>query len=126
MPAPITKTLPIQVHFVRHDWELQQAAALRLEAYSRHLPGLSPDVGKPDALDAHPACKVLVAKDKATGAVIGTMRLYANTHGPLGIEKACPLPEYVTNSLSIEPTRLAVQASSLGTLAKTALFKASH
>lgn len=126
MPAPITEILPIQVHFVRHDEELQQAAALRLQAYSRHLPGLPPEVGLPDALDRHPACKVLVAKDKSTGAVIGTMRLYLNLFGPLGVESACPLPEYITSSLSMEPTRLAVQASPLGTLAKTALFKALY
>jgi hypothetical protein len=126
MSEPNVHILPFHVHRVHNEAQLHQAAALRLEAYSRHLEGLSPEVGLPDALDRDPACCVFVARHKSDGRTLGTLRIHANIDGPLGIEKACPLPDCMTQALTVEPTRLAVEASALGTQAKTALFKALY
>ena len=89
--------------------DLRDAAALRAEAYGHHLPAMATTLAEPDLLDHQPGTVVLVCRDKASGAVVGTARIQRNHPQPLLIERSLALPEPIASATRAEITRLAVR-----------------
>ena len=123
--TPSTSTLSFTLQAVRHAGDLLDACAVRAGAYGHHLPELQQAFALPDALDHRPGTCVLLCRDKASGAAIGTARIQASDHGPLLIEQSLRLPPLLAQHRRAEITRLSVSAGA-DPLAKLALMKASY
>ena len=67
---------------------------------------------------------MLLAESKADGSPVGTLRLHLGL--PLPLETSVTLPPWLQRATRAEATRLGVQASPEGRLARNALFKACY
>jgi hypothetical protein len=105
-----TSELSFTVRIARDDAELREACALRARAYGHHLPGLAQALAEPDGIDRSRGSLVLVCRDKASGALVGTARLQRNVGQPLPIEASWPLPAALAGLTRAEITRLAILA----------------
>ena len=105
-----TSELSFTVRIARDAAELREACTLRAQAYGHHLPGLAQALAEPDAIDRSRGTVVLVCRDKASGALVGTARLQRNAGAPLPIEASLPWPAALANLPRAEITRLAILA----------------
>jgi len=105
-----TSDLSFTVRIARDDAELREACALRAQAYGHHLPGLAQALVEPDGIDRSRGSLVLVCRDKASGALVGTARLQRDAGQPLPIEASLPLPAALAGMTRAEITRLAILA----------------
>lgn len=119
-------TLPLTVRPAVNAIDLRRAAALRHEAYARHVPTFADGLREPDLADADPATLVLLAESKADGRTVGTLRIQHNRWQRLPLEASVALPAWLQHRRLAEATRLGVQASALGAVARDALFKACY
>ncbi len=103
--------------------DLADVAELRAAAYGHHVPGLATSLAEPDPIDQQPGTVVLLCRDKASGAAIGTARIQRNHPLPLQIERSVRLPQRLTADPRVEFTRLAVRPGA-DPLVRAMLFKA--
>ena len=85
----------------REDWEA--AIAIRRRIYHADC---GYDVEVPDEYDAR--SWLFVAEDRATGEVVGTMRVTPRWAGPLEAEEYFTLPRYLRTPMALEITRFAI------------------
>lgn len=124
-PPQSTATLSFTLDVVHDAADLLDACAVRADAYGHHLPELQQAFALPDALDSLPGTCVLLCRDKASGAALGTARIQSSADGPLLIEQSVALPAQLAAHSRAEITRLSVTAGS-DPLVKLALMKASY
>ncbi|MCW5662699.1 MAG: hypothetical protein KIT35_02590 [Piscinibacter sp.] len=103
-----TSMLPFTLRVARHPADLADACRVRSQAYGRHLPAMAQPLERPDALDTQPGTALLIARDKASGAAVGTLRIQRNQHAPLLLEHSLILPHRLAERPRAEITRLAV------------------
>lgn len=121
-----TVLLPFVVRIVRTEEHLQRAVAIRVKAYSRHLPGLASALREPEPEDRSRSSLVLLAETKEGGEPIATMRIETNFDRPLGIEEVLKgKPQFAGRTIA-NVSRLGVASGREGALAKLTLFKALH
>lgn len=118
-------TLNFTVRIARDMTTLREACAVRAEAYGHHVPGLAAPMSEPDALDRAPGTEVLVCRDKASGALVGTARIQRNHPKPLQIESSVILPHALALQTRAEITRLAIVADA-DPLVRPMLVKACY
>lgn len=125
-PAPdaTLERLPFSVRVVSDAQALQKAVHIRHLAYARHVPDLAHTLLEPEQADFSTSSVVLLAESHLDGSALGTMRIQTNADGPLALERSLTLPPALSNSVLAEATRLGVSEGRVGTLVKTALFKA--
>jgi len=107
-PVVSTATLGFTLRPARHRADLLDACRVRAAAYGHHLPGQAGPLARPDALDGQPGSALLLARDKASGRAIGTLRIQHNQHAPLPLEASLILPHKWASARRAEITRLAV------------------
>ena len=90
-----TSELSFTVRIARDGAELREACALRAQAYGHHLPGLAQSLAEPDAIDRWCGTRVLVCRDKASGALVGTARLQCHAGQQVPLAHAGGLPHSV-------------------------------
>ena len=117
--------LPFSVRVVCSDTDLLRVQALRALSYGRHLPGVGASFGAADPIDRLPDTTVLIAEDKQSGEVVGSLRIQTNRREPLQIEHSVDLPESLQGQLLAEITRLSVLPGYSGPV-RLALVKACH
>lgn len=119
--------LPFTLTIAQSQQELQQAAALRFDAYARHLdPAQIEGLKRPDDEDLKPETAVFLVRSKETSEVLGTMRVQTNVSEKLGIEKSVPMPPDLQGKKLAEATRLGVQVGPNAGLVRNTLFKAYY
>ncbi len=124
-PRVATQTLPFTVRTVTSEADLSRVQALRAEAYGHHLPALAASFGAADPIDRMPDTTIFFAEDKATGEVVGSVRIQSNHSSPLQIERSIDMPPEREGQLLSEITRLAVRPGYAPPV-RLALVKASQ
>jgi hypothetical protein len=120
-----SQSWPFVVRPARDDHDLSRVAVFRAAAYGRHLPEFAVRMREIELADRARASVVLLAEDKLARRIIGSVRLHLGRDIPLPLESSLVLPTWlVDDGPLLEPTRLAVEASESGALARNALFKA--
>src|SRR5688572_9272278 len=117
--------LPFWIRPVTTAAELDTVVALRARAYGAHRPELGTALAAAEPDDHASDCTVPAAFAKASGAVLGTMRIHLNVLRPLPLEASVALPAALTSRRLAEATRLA-KAGGSDPLVKLALFKAFY
>lgn len=115
--------LEFTVRPARNLFELQEVARLRHAAYGRHRPQSGPPA--PDRYDFMPNAVVLVAIDKRSERIVGSLRVVMGDVGPLELDAYATLPRASTG-VPAEAARLVVGRTRSRTLVKLALWKAFH
>jgi hypothetical protein len=118
-------TLSFTVRIARDPSTLREACAVRAEAYGHHVPELAAPMCEPDAIDRAAGTAVLVCRDKASGALVGTARVQRNHPKPLQIESSVILPHALAQQTRAEITRLAIVADA-DPLVRPMLVKACY
>lgn len=119
--------LPFVVRPATSPDDLRQVTQLRSEAYGRHLPGFATGLRAVEDADRSPGVLVLLAQSKVDGRAVGTVRLQTDLERALPVEASVMLPDWLrVDGPRIEATRLGVEASECGALARNALLKASY
>lgn len=118
-------TLSFSLRVARERADLADACRVRSAAYGRHLPAMAQPLQRPDALDTQPGTAVLLARDKASGAPLGTLRIQRNQHAPLLLEHSLILPHRLAERPRAEITRLAVMPGADAQV-RLALMKACY
>ncbi|MCZ2105744.1 MAG: hypothetical protein OZ923_01595 [Comamonadaceae bacterium] len=118
--------LPFSIRVVSDTQALQKAVQIRHLAYARHVPDLAQALREPEQADFSSSSVVLLAESHLDGSPLGTMRIQTNADGPLALERSLTLPPALSASTLAEATRLGVSEGRVGTLVKTALFKAFY
>lgn len=123
--TPVPMSLPFVVRPATSLDDLRKVAQMRAEAYGRHLPAFAASLRTVEEADRRPDVVVLLAERKDDGRPVGTVRLQIDLERPLPIEASVRLPAWLhADGPLIEPTRLGVEASECGALARNALLKA--
>lgn len=117
--------LSFTIGLARSEAALRAACAVRAQAYGHHLPTLGQQLAEPDALDRQRGAAVLLCRDKAGGAPVGTARIQRTMQGLLQIEHSVILPRELAEQPRAEITRLAV-APGADPLTRLALMKAGY
>lgn len=119
--------LPFVVRAATSPDDLRQVAQLRAEAYGRHLPAFASVLRRVEDADRSPGVVVLLARGKDDGRIVGTVRLQVDHERPLPVEASVALPGWLRgDGPLVEATRLGVEASERGAMARNALLKASY
>lgn len=121
-----TESLPYTVDTVRAEATLLQVVAQRKAAYHKHLPDFAAGLVEPEADDTAPDCTLWVARSKADGAVLGSMRVQTNALRPLSMERSVRLPAPLQGARLSDARRLAVVAGPRGNGVRQAIFKANQ
>jgi hypothetical protein len=120
--ASRTESLPFTVTVVTTEQDLLDAVAIRHAAYGHHLPELAHKFEHADDADRNDI--VLLARAKADGRALGTMRVRISDRTPLQVGQVLPIPLQMQGKRLAEATRLAVRAGGGGRMVRDALFKA--
>jgi hypothetical protein len=121
-----TSSLSFVLHLARREHDLRAAAQVRGQAYGHHVPELGGKLAEPDALDRQPGTGVLLCRDKASGAAIGTARIQRGGGSrALQLESSLILPQWLAGQPRAEITRLAVLPGA-DAQARLMLMKASY
>jgi len=125
VPAETTvERLPFTIRIVRNASQLEQAVAVRHEAYARHVPGFAETLQVAESQDFGDGAVVLLASSKVDGSPLGTMRIQTNCAKPLELEASLALPQWLATRRLAEAARLGVTKEKVGRLVKSMLFKA--
>ena len=123
-PTKPTEPLPFTVSIVRDEATLLQVVAARQAAYRRHLPDFASGLAAPEADDTAPDCTLWVARSKADGAVLGSMRVQTNALRPLSMERSVRVPAHLLGARLSDARRLTGVPGPQGTGVRQAIFKA--
>lgn len=126
LPGVGANTLPFVVRVVRTEAQLREVCALRAEAYGRRMPAFGQSLRQPEASDRGAGTAILMAQDKSTGQVVGTMRIHSNLHETLPIEGVFRFPKSMRGQLLVELCRFSIQPGYNNTAVRLALFKAMY
>ncbi|WP_157645601.1 N-acyl amino acid synthase FeeM domain-containing protein [Burkholderia ubonensis] len=121
-----TEIYPFTITLATDPALLGAAVQIRQSAYARHLPELAKTMTDAESWDVREGTVVLVARSKLDGMPIGTIRIHTNEVAPLPLEQSFKLPGRFAGLRLAEATRLGVVADSVGSVVKTALFKAYY
>ncbi|MGZ5914513.1 MAG: hypothetical protein ACXWJU_04190 [Hyphomicrobium sp.] len=107
--------------------ELLRCCKVRSEAYGRLDPAFRDPMAAPDEIDHLPWTMIFLCEDKATGRVVGTMRVQTTTRGStqLAIEKYVVPPPQIAAHGRGEITRLA-SVQGADPFVRVALWKAGY
>lgn len=103
-----------------------RVAAVRHQAWARHVPAMAEALREPEPEDADDANLVLLAESAEDGGAIGTIRIHDNGATPLPLEASVTLPWWLRDAALAEAMRLAVVPHEHQRLARDALFKAAY
>lgn len=104
-----TMTTSFTVRPVTSAAELDEACTVRAESYGHHVPALRSEFAEPDALDEDPACTSFIARDKASGLAVGTLRVQlGHVAQPLMLESSHALAPELAAQTRAELTRMSV------------------
>jgi hypothetical protein len=118
-----TATLGFTVRPACDETDLGDAREVRAAGYGHH--GLSADaLRRPDEVDCLPESAVFIARDKATGRALGTVRVQQRGRRRLLVEDCVALPPQIAEEHCAEVARLAVVPGA-DPLVKIALMKAT-
>ena len=120
-----TADLSFTVRLARRPVDLADACRLRGAAYGHHLPQMTLPLARPDGLDGQPGTAIVLARDKASGRAVGTLRIQHSRHAPLLLESSVILPHRIAERPRAEITRLAVAPGADARL-RPALMKAAY
>jgi len=118
-----TSTLGFAVHLARDENDLRDARQVRVAGYGHH--GLGEALRLPDEVDYLPDSAVFVARDKASGAPVGTVRVQRRGMRRLLLEDCVTLPPGIGEDHCAEVARLATLPG-VDPLVKIALMKATY
>ncbi|KWU23431.1 N-acyl amino acid synthase FeeM domain-containing protein [Burkholderia cenocepacia] len=121
-----TESLPFIIDVVSSEEGLAAAVKIRHTAYARHLPDVARGMSEAESWDFRDGTVVLVARSKLDGEPLGTMRIHTNLFAPLPLEQSVTLPSRFDGKTLGEAARLGVTAGAVGSVVKTALFKAYY
>lgn len=126
-PTRPSTSLPFVVRPATSPDDLRNATRVRAEAYARHLPGFATSLRTVEDADRSAGALVLLAESKDDRRPVGTVRLQSDLERPLPVEASVILPAWLRDDgPCIEATRLGVEASACGALARNALLKACY
>ena len=117
--------LSFTVQIVRNYKDLRDACGVRASAYGHHVPQLQRALAEPDATDTERGSAIMLCRDKATGAPVGTARVLRSSHTRLQLEGSVRLPEWLSHQPRAEITRLAVVPGA-DPLVRLALMKSTY
>lgn len=120
------ENLPFTIRAVMTETDLNKAAAVRYQAYSRHVPEFAERMKEPESVDFEEDSIVLLAESKLSRETIGTMRIRTNRHNPLSIEQSIELPDWLKGEVLADASRLAIPPQKNGLLVRIAIFKAYY
>lgn len=129
MSSPQTLDIPFLPFRIRPALDadtLRRAAALRQEAYGRHLPEFSAALGEPEREDTLPGVALFVAESRLDDSILGSVRIHTNLFAPLPLEKSVALPASLARARLAEGTRLCVARDRPGNMVKALLCKAYY
>lgn len=126
MPGLAANALPFVVRMARTPDHLRQVCLLRGQAYGRRMPAFGRALLEPEAADSAPGTAILMAQDKSSGAVVGTMRIHSNLHEALPIEGVFKFPRAMRGQLLVELCRFSILPGYNNTSVRLALFKAMY
>lgn len=118
---------PILVKPAETDQEFHEAVSIRVAAFDRHYTGLAAEWGwtsGPEEADRAPQSTLLIAIERDTGRIVGSVRVQRGWEGPLTMQSYVDLPDSILAQRPLEITRLAVEHSRIGNVAKMFLWKA--
>lgn len=121
-----SEELPIRVRIVRTPEQLQRVCELRSLAYGLRNPALGELLSKPESVDFDPGTVVLLAECKATGEVVGSIRIHTNLFAPIPMQTIIDLPEKFNHLMLAELCRFCVSKSYGWPLVRMAIFKATY
>lgn len=114
------KVLPWTVSIARTTEDFRSALKLRTSAYERHFSGLE---STQDEHDFSPNAFVLMAHEKRSGALLGTMRVAFGTDETIEMLAFHPAPKLLSSVRIGEARRLSLKPSRYATLVKLSLWK---
>ncbi len=120
-----TGSLSFSVRLTGSPQAMREACDVRARAYGHHLADSARRFAEPEPLDHAAGTAVLLARDKASGRGIGTVRIQTSAFGALALESSLILPGWLAGRPRAEITRLAVVAGA-DPLVKLGLMKASY
>lgn len=126
MPPLCTERLPFRVRLARDEADLVRIAALRAQAYGKHIPGMLPKIGMPEREDRRPDTLLLMAESRDTGELLGAARLIHNGHLPLKIEEDFDLSARLQGRFVAEAGRMTVLGRADARLTMLALAKSIY
>lgn len=115
--------LPFRIRPAIDEDTIARAAALRQEAYNRHLPQFSASLKKPEPADTMPGVALFVAESRLDGSILGSVRIHTNFFAPLPLEKSIALPPSLARARLAEGVRLCVARDRPGSMVKALLCK---
>lgn len=120
--------LPFVVRLVQNHDDLTRVCRHRAEAYGRHQPELVNRLKllAPESDDMRQDAVILMAENKASGSIVGSMRLLTNVQKPLKFEQELSLPGYLHNRRLMEAGRLTASRGPDGQMVVPALVKVSY
>lgn len=125
-PSISANTLPFVVRVVRTEAQLQEVCDLRALAYGERMPEFGRTLSRPEASDRVKGNTILMAQDKASGEVVGTLRIHSNMHAPLPIQGVYDVPRRMRENLLVELCRFSIKPGYNKTTVRLGLFKAMY
>jgi hypothetical protein len=124
--APCSSTsivaLPVRVRVAQTAEDMSALCLLREEAYSKHRYSSTLKSNLGYLNDADRAACLLIAEDKATGEVLGTIRLTFSLHSKAPLLENMPVQEVGSDSF-VYPDRFAVKKHAHAKVVSLALLK---
>lgn len=118
--------LPFRIRPAFDEDTIRRAAALRQEAYGRHLPQFSSSLNEPEPEDTAAGCALFVAESRLDDSILGSVRIHTNFFAPLPLEKSLALPPELAKARVAEGVRLSVARDRPGNMVKALLCKAYY
>ncbi|MBL9076320.1 MAG: hypothetical protein JNL08_02380 [Planctomycetes bacterium] len=115
--------LPCCVRVAAGAEDLQDVAGLRARAYGRRVPRLAAQLQQLEPIDLLPGSTVLLARSRADGRPLGTVRLQHRAAAPLALEGSVALPAPLCALRVAEVGRLCIDRAAPPGV-RMALFKA--
>ncbi len=113
------------VRLATSEKDFHDVCAVRAIAYGHHDAEMGPRFGDVEQMDRAEGTVVLVCRDRSTGQCVGTARIQVSGFGPLTLESSLSLPEWLTQRLRAQISRLAVVPGA-SNVVKLLLMKASY
>lgn len=124
--SPEIPLLPFRIRPALDEATIRRAAALRQEAYARHLPQFSSALGQPEPEDTMPGVALFVAESRLDDSILGSVRIHTNLFDPLPLERSVKLPPALAKARTAEGVRLCVARDRPGNMVKALLCKAYY
>jgi hypothetical protein len=121
-----TQALPFRVRMAQGEADLRRALAVRTQAYGKHVPGMEEALKEPENDDFRKDAVLLMAESKATGQVLGSVRLVSNIQQPLLMEHEVDLPARFVGRALMGAWRLTVLNCEAARMVASAFYKSLY